>query len=98
MSSLYRVVDEEPGVEAARLEAEVRILRQQLEEARQERNRIKLVTERGMVARERKIEECLAPFRALVAAYPQEVDGWLVTHTEPGLTLGDVRRLVGEGR
>jgi hypothetical protein len=28
--------------------------------------------------------DVVSPFRALVAAYPHEVDGWLVTHTEPG--------------
>jgi hypothetical protein len=49
-------------------------------------------------AENRALREALAPFRALASAYPHEVDGWLVTHTEPGLTLGDVRRLVGEGR
>jgi hypothetical protein len=46
---------------------------------------------------ERRLAElvpALAPFRALASAYPHEVDGWLVTHTEPGLTLGNVRRLI----
>jgi hypothetical protein len=57
-----------------------------------------IVSVGGLVTDLERAEATLAPFRALVAAYPHEVDGWLVTHTEPGLTLGDVRRLVGEGR
>ena len=57
------------------------------------RGEMRVANERPISAAEEDRQR-LAPFRALVAAYPHEVDGWLVTHTEPGLTLGDLRRLV----